>query len=80
MQCLHEDGHADTRICQFDNMLLHKQQLLYLYSGICYAWETVSAAKACHCTHQVHCALFLLFQLRLTKGITGSMAACQIVL
>lgn len=33
MQCVHEDGRAETRICLFDNIILHQGRLSYLYSG-----------------------------------------------
>jgi len=33
MQCAHEDGRAETRICLFDNIILYQGRLSYLYSG-----------------------------------------------
>ena len=33
MQCVFEDGHAETRICHFQDILLHKGKILYLYQG-----------------------------------------------
>ena len=66
MQCVHDDGRAETRICRFDNLILHRSQLLYIYSGasthsaeahdhdICYIrqWpvQTYPAFKALHLT------------------------------
>lgn len=33
MQCVHDDGRAETRICRFENLILYRSQLLYIYSG-----------------------------------------------
>ena len=82
MQCLHEGGHAETRVCHVDNILLHKEQLLYLYSGMCYAWEMCNmlcllSTSLVGLSHHIKCTVPCLssIQLRLTKGIAASMTA-----
>ena len=33
LQCLHDLGQAETRICQFDNLIMYHGQLHYIFSG-----------------------------------------------
>lgn len=72
---MHEDGQAETRICQFDNLLLHKKQLLYLYSGIYCADVLCLLSKQAHnwiC--QVLCAVYVCDSTQNDQGVVNSMA------
>lgn len=37
MQCLHEDGKSEHRVCIFKEIILWEGQLLYIAKGDCYA-------------------------------------------